>query len=189
MTTAIALIRGVNVGGKHSLPMTTLRKLCEKLGWKGVATHIQSGNVVFQAPARAIGGGGSKAASALEDAIEMAQGFRPSVVVRTLDDLRDTIASNPFKKESLSSQSHMLVMFLAHEPSPPARKTLLALKPDPERFTLVGRDLFLWYPNGIGQSKFPFTTVEKAIATRGTCRNWNTVTKVLSMAETLEANA
>lgn len=166
--------------------MATLRELCEKLGWTGVATHIQSGNVAFQAPAKAIGSGGAKAASALEDAIEEAKGFRPNVVVRTLDELHDTIASNPFKKESAADPSHLLVMFLADVPKPAARKALLALNPDPERLALVGRDLFMWYPKGIGQSKFPFTTVEKAVATSGTCRNWNTVTKVIAMAEELK---
>lgn len=187
MTTAIALIRGINVGGKHSIPMATLRELCEKLGWKGVATHIQSGNLVFQAPAKAIGSGGAKAASALEDAIEEAKGFRPSVVVRTLGEVHATIASNPFKKEAAADPSHLLVMFLASDPTPAARKAVIALKPDPERLSLIDRDLFLWYPKGIGQTRFPFTTVEKAVATPGTCRNWNTITKVIEIAEKLDS--
>lgn len=177
-----AFIRGINVGGKHSLPMATLRGLCEGLGWSDVATYIQSGNVVFRAPAKVMAGGGTKAAAALEGAIEEECGFRPGVAVRTLAEMCGVVKANPFAGEAAKDPKHLLVMILAGEPTAAARKAVLALKPEPERVVLVGREVYLWYPKGIGQSKFAFTSVEKAVGVAGTCRNWNTIGKVMAMA-------
>lgn len=183
MPTAIALVRGINVGGKHALPMPALRALCEGLGWQDVATLIQSGNIVFRAPQRAL----APAAANLESAIDKSHGFRPGVVVRSLAELRAALAASPFASIRALNPSHLLVMFLAAEPDAAARRALAALTPDPERLALVGREIHLAYPNGIGASKFPFTLVEKTVKVPGTCRNWNTLTKLLAMAEALEA--
>ncbi len=183
MPIAIALIRGINVGGKHTLPMGTLRSLCEGLGWRDVATYIQSGNVVFGAAARDLVRAGAK----LEAAIENECGFRPGVVVRPLAELRGAMAANPFVKEARLEPGKLLVIFLAGTPGTGAGKAVAALKPDPERVALVGREVFLYYPDGIGASKFQFGAVEKAVGIAGTCRNWNTVTKMLAMAEGLGA--
>lgn len=183
MTPAIALIRGINVGGKHALPMATLRTLCEQLGWRDVATYIQSGNVVFRAPARSL----APAAKRLEAAIEQAVGFRPGVVVRTLADLRRTIAANPFPAETSADPARVLVMFLAATPTAAAKKAFNALTPNPERIALARDAVFIHFPNGIAGSKFQSAHVEKALKTPGTCRNWNSVLKVLAMAEALEA--
>lgn len=187
MPTAIALIRGINVGGKNPLPMATLRALCETLGWTDVATYIQSGNVVFTASAAAVGASNLKAAKALENAIESSQSFSPTVVIRTAAELRRCIAANPFAKEAALDPKHLLVMFLSKAPTPIARKAVLALDPDPERLALVSRELFLWYPRGVGESKFQFSRVEKALGIAGTCRNWNTVLKLHDMAEAIES--
>lgn len=180
MPVAIAFIRGINVGGNHALPMATLRSLCEDLGWNDVGTHIQSGNVVFRCPARALVG----AATKLESAIEKARGFRPSVVLRTLADLREIVLANPFAGRE---PSKLLVLFLSDRPDASAPAALRALKPDPEEIVLRGRDVFLHYPNGIGTSKLQFTAIEKVVKASGTTRNWNTVSRMLAMAEALDA--
>lgn len=197
-TAAVAFIRGINVGGKNPLPMGTLRTLCQSLGWADVVTYIQSGNVAFGIPAKSLGGGvggsraghttqSEKAAAALEEAIEDRCGFRPTVVVRIAADLRECIAANPFSKEAARDPKHVLVMFLAKAPTPAARKAVLALDPDPERLALTSREVFLWYPRGVGQSKFQFSRVEKAIGSPGTTRNWSTVAKMLEIADRMNA--
>lgn len=189
LQTAIALVRGINVGGKNPLPMPTLRALCESLGWTNVTTHMQSGNVVFTAPTAALGPRGAKAAASLEDAIEQSRSFRPTVVIRTAAELRTCLAANPFAREAARDPKLLLVMFLAAAPTSAARKAVLALRPDPERLALAPRELFLWYPTGIGESMFQFSRVEKAIQVPGTTRNWNTITKLLELAAHLETKS
>jgi uncharacterized protein (DUF1697 family) len=185
MAVAVALIRGINVGGKHKLPMATLRALCAEIGWRDVATHIQSGNVVFRCQDRAL----AKSPGRLESAIEEACGFRPSVVVRSLAEMRGAIGANPFGAHRALDPSKLLVLFLTAPPAPSAGQSLLALKPDPERIELVGREVYLYYPNGVGKAKLPFTAIEKAVKISGTTRNWNTIAKVLAMAEALDGAA
>lgn len=183
MTVAIALIRGINVGGKHRLPMSTLRSLCEKLGWKDVATLLQSGNVVFRCAERALVGVARK----LEEAVEVECGFRAGVVVRSHDEVRAMVAANPFASKRGLEPNKLLVMFLAAAPDTGASKALAALKAHPEELVLKGREHFMYYPDGVGQSKLPFTAVERALKVSGTTRNWNTVTKLLTMAGDLES--
>lgn len=178
MPVAIALLRGINVGGKNKLPMAQLRALGESLGWTEVATLIQSGNVVFRCPDRALPG----AANKLEAAIEKAAGFRPSVITRTAAQLRAALAACPYT----GNPSHILIMLLESTPDAAAKKAVASLKPDPERLTLIGDEVHLQYPDGIGASKFPFTQVERAVKVPGTCRNLNTLSKLLAMADAIE---
>src|SRR5262249_54527412 len=112
MPTAIALIRGINVGSTRSLPMQLLRDLCEEVGMRDARTHIQSGNVVF----RAAGRGLTPLATKLELAIEKRCGFRPSVVVRTPAQIGTAIEANPFPRRAKLEPNKLLVMFLQKDP-------------------------------------------------------------------------
>jgi uncharacterized protein (DUF1697 family) len=156
MPTAIALIRGINVGGRNTLPMAELRKLCEGLGFEDTRTYIQSGNVVFRAAKREL----SKAPAALEDAIESRRGFRPTVVVRTADQWRGVIAANPFAGRRGIDKSRLIVMCLAREPAATA-SAVEELSNGQDEARLVGREVFLHFPKG---------------------RNWNTAEKLMVMA-------
>ncbi|CAG0978557.1 hypothetical protein PHYC_01638 [Phycisphaerales bacterium] len=178
MPIAIALIRGINVGGKHKLPMDLLRSLCEDLGLRDVRTLIQSGNVVF----RCRDGAAPGAASNLEAAIENRCGFRPSVVVRDHDELRRVLKASPFEDHEALDPSRLLVMFLADDPQRGARKALAAFGPTPERIALRGREAFLYFPNGIARSKLSMSAVEKALGVPATCRNWNTLKRLEALA-------
>ncbi len=185
MPSAFALIRGINVGGKHKLPMASLRSLCEGLGWLDVATLIQSGNVVFRLPGRESQRALTAASDALASAIEDSCGFRAGVLVRSVEHLRTALAASPFAERPGVNKSHVLIMFLDAEPDAAARKAVASLRPDPERVEVIGREVHLHYPKSIGESKFPFTRVEQALGQTGTCRNVNTLTKLLAMAEAL----
>ncbi|MFN0010844.1 MAG: DUF1697 domain-containing protein [Phycisphaerales bacterium] len=186
MPVGIAFLRGINVGGKHTLPMETLRGLCEGLGLRDARTYIQSGNVVFSAGKREL----AKAAAGLEGAIEKRCGFRPRVVVRTLEEVRGVIAGSPFgggrAGPAVIDGTRLLVMFLAEEPSEPAKKAVGAIKANPERVRLMGRDLYMDFPNGLAKSTLPMGALEKAVGVAGTVRNWNTVRMVVEMGGTLE---
>ena len=77
--------------------------------------------------------------------------------------------------------------FLASDPGQEAREKLLAIKAEPEELRIEGRELYIYYPNGMARPKLQWPIIEKALKTSGTARNWNTVTKLLEMAERLEA--
>ena len=181
MTVIISMLRGVNVGGHNKIKMDALRDLYESLGLRDAQTYVQSGNVVFRTEAKDLAG----LAKRIEDAIERKFGFRPSVIARTTADLRDAIARNPFAKRRGIDASKLLVTFLAAAPSPDARDEIVKIKAGPEEVRIDGRELFVYFPDGMGRSKV-WPAIEKALKKSGTGRNWNTVTKLLEIAERLE---
>jgi uncharacterized protein (DUF1697 family) len=180
MNVMICLLRGVNLGGHHKVPMEVLRTLCESLKCQDVQTYVQSGNVVFRTSERDPAALGKK----IENVIEKKFGFRADVVVRTPSELREVIARNPFKKRSGIEPGKLLVTFLATDPGPEIRNAVLEIKTNPEEVHLSGRELFIYYPDGQGRSKL-WAKVDKALRNAGTARNWNTVTKLLEIAEKL----
>jgi|SRR5579883_17615 uncharacterized protein (DUF1697 family) len=167
----VAMLRGVNVGGNNKVRMADLKALCESLGFADIETYVQSGNVVF----RAAFGEGTSVAARLEEAIERRFGFRSAVVAR-----------NPFAGREGLEPAKLLVHFLARDPEPGARAKLESLPPAPEEWRLEGRELYIYFPNGMGRPKLSMPKVERALAVPGTGRNWNTVHRLLEMAERLE---
>jgi uncharacterized protein (DUF1697 family) len=175
----IFLLRGINVVGRHRIRMEALRGLCESLGMTGVRTYIQSGNVVCRAGKLNLG----TMSRHLEDAIEKHCGFRPSVVARTAAELRAVIERNPFAGRNDVAPNHLGVSFLAADPGGAARDIVRALDVAPDELHIMGREMYIHFPNGQGQSKLPMTAIERALKTQGTVRNWNTVEKLMRMAD------
>lgn len=173
MTAFVALLRAVNVGGTGKIAMADLRALGEGLGFAAVATILQSGNLVFSAEGTA-----EALARSLGAAIEAAHGLRPDVAVRTARELDAAIGCNPFVAEAEADPAHVLVGFSASVPSPEAGRQVAAVKVARERLVLAGRELYAWYPDGIGRSKVTSALLEKALGTPLTMRNWTTVRKI-----------
>lgn len=123
----------------------------------------------------------------IEDAIEKGFRFRPAVILRTSSDLRDAIARNPFAKRSGIEPNKLLVHFLARDPGAEIRDKVLSLKTDPEELRMDGRELYIYFPNGMARPKMSWAVLEKTLNTPGTGRNWNSVMKLLEMAEKMEA--
>jgi uncharacterized protein (DUF1697 family) len=184
MTVVICMLRGVNLVGHNRIKMDALRALCESLGLRDAQTCVQSGNVVFRTNARDL----ARLAKRIEDAIERGFGFRPAVIIRTPSDLRAVIARNPFAKRKDTHASKLLVMFLASEPGAEARTQALAIKAAPEELKMHGREVYIYFLNGQGQTKLPLAKIEKTLKTSWTGRNWNTVSKLLEIAEKLESS-
>lgn len=159
--------------------MADLRRFAADVGLRDPRTILQSGNLVFQAPARQL----AKVAGALAHAVSIHRGFSPNVVVRTLDELRAALARNPFHARALSDPSHVLVMFLAGEAPAGAAGRVGALAVAGERFALLGREVYLDYPQGIGRSRVAFTAVESAAGVAGTARNVATLARILAAAD------
>jgi uncharacterized protein (DUF1697 family) len=182
MAVVIAMLRAVNVGGYQKLSMEALRKLCAGLGARDVQTYIQSGNVVFREDT----GDPGALARKIEDRIQRDFGFRPDVIVRTTTEMRKTILDNPFAGRPEVEPNRLLVVFLASAPARRACEQILATPCEPEELHIKGRELYIYYPNGMARPKLPMARIEKILATPSTGRNWNTVNKLLAMAENLE---
>jgi uncharacterized protein (DUF1697 family) len=185
MPVIICMLRGVNVGGHNMIKMDALKALCVSLKLKDPQTYVQSGNVIFRTEEK----DQEKLTRRIQDAIEKAHGFRPGVMLRTAVELREIVARNPFAKRSGIEPGKLLVNFLAADPGKLAREKALAIKIGPEEMHLVGREAYIYFPNGQGRSKFPWAPIERALGTSGTGRNWNSVTKMLEIAEKMVAPA
>jgi len=184
MAVIISMLRGVNVGGHNKIKMDALRALYESLKLRDAQTYVQSGNVIFRTDERDI----PRLAKRIEDGIERNFGFRPNVILRTAAEIREVVARNPFAKRRGIEPSKLLVSFLASDPGEEAREKVHQMKCDPEELRIEGRELYIYFPNGIGRSKLSLAGLEKTLKTPGTGRNWNSVTKMLEMAEKLEAS-
>ena len=184
MPVIISMLRGVNVGGHNKIKMDALRALYESLKLRDAQTYVQSGNVIFRSDERDL----PRLTKRIGDGIERKFGFRPSVILRTAAEMRGVVARNPFAKRRGIEPGKLLVSFLASDPGEEAREKVRQMKCDPEELRIEGRELYIYFPNGQGRSKLSGAALEKALKTPATGRNWNSVTKMLEMAEKLEAS-
>ena len=183
MTVVITMLRGINVASHNRMKMDALRALYESLGLRDVGTCMQSGNVVFKTAGRDF----AKLAGRIEAGIESSFGVRTNVLLRTTGELREVVAANPFGARSGIDPSRLLVDFLEREPSAEAREKLLSVNIEPEELRIHGRELYIYFPNGMARPKLPSGFIDRTVKMPCTGRNWNTVTKLLQMAEALEA--
>lgn len=178
MTAIIAMLRGVNVGGHNKIKMETLRAICGALKFEGAQTYVQSGNVVFTTKERNLSTVGKR----LEDGIEKELGFRPTVILRTAEEMREVIGRNPLVGRKNLDPAKLAVIFFAEALLQETRKQLEAIRVGPEEIHAHERELYIYFPDGQGQSKLP-AAMERVTKKTGTARNWNSVTKMMEMAE------
>jgi uncharacterized protein (DUF1697 family) len=178
MSNYIALLRGINVGGHNAVAMAKLRQLAVDLGFSNPATLLQSGNLVFKA--------GRRTGTALERLLEQETAKRLSVsvdyLVRTAAEWEAVVAGNPFPQQATDDPGHLVVMFLKTAPPSKSVDALQAAIAGPEIVRGRGKELYIYYPDGIGHSKFTGASIEKKLGSRGTARNWNTVLKLLALS-------
>ncbi|MGX1973900.1 DUF1697 domain-containing protein [Streptomyces kronopolitis] len=179
MSRQIALLRGINVGGHNSFPKAAQLELAESLGLKDVSVLLQTGNIVFADP----GTPPAETARMLHERIAADLGLTVPVVVRTAAELAAVVAANPFP-QAVPEPKTLHVTFLSEVPADTSR--LDALDPAafaPDRYRLIGRELYLWCPGGIGRSKLAETVSRARLGVTATARNWNTVGKLLALAQ------
>lgn len=177
MATWVVLVRGINVGGANRLAMADLRAVVSSLGHTDVSTYIQSGNVVVDSPRS----DRAEMAAEICAGIESRHGLKVFAVLRTAAELRAALASNPFAGEI--DDARVMITFLSDKPDAAA---VADLEPDrflPDRFLVIGAELFAAYPNGSGRSKMSLDYFEKRLKLRGTARNLNTVAKLIELAD------
>lgn len=166
----VALLRGINVGGKNKLPMRELVAVFESVGCDQVRTYIQSGNVVYRAGSHL-----SKAVpAAVTRAIEQDYGYAVPVVTRTAAELAATVAENPFLSDGADPKS-LHVAFLADKPSAAQVRLLDPERSPGDKFVVSGREVYLQCPNGLARTKLTNAWLDKSLGTVSTVRNWRTV--------------
>jgi uncharacterized protein (DUF1697 family) len=186
--THVALLRGINLGGRNKVAMADLREVVTSLGHTDVATYIQSGNVLFST----VETDTTALAATLERAIAEKLAVRPRVVVLSREELAQVVRDTPYPDEPNPKNVH--AVFLGAEPGPDELESLAAAqrkaaaKGSRDTAQVVGRTLFLHTPDGFGRSELAALLAggkggAKAIGANGTARNWATVTKLLTLCD------
>jgi uncharacterized protein (DUF1697 family) len=183
MAIYVAMLRGINVGGHKRIKMDRLRESFEALGFDAVKTYIQSGNVVFK---------GAKLAPAtlskkIEERIVEDFGFSALVITRTMDEFAQAVAGNPFlKKAGIDhaidiDKEKLHVMFLPTPLSAPDLKQLQSLTTEPDQSRCLGKEIYLYLPDGVAHSSLANNPLERKLLHTATMRNWRTVTTLHQM--------
>lgn len=175
MPERIALLRGINVGGKNKLPMAELVQILEQLKLKEVRTYIQSGNVVFRSGKITP----EKLAQRITDGIESEKGFAPTVLVYDADEFREIVEANPFAK-AVAEPKHMHYFFLERDATDADADGIAMIAATSEQFTLQERVFLLHAPDGIGRSKL-VGKIDKLLGVPTTARNLRTIEALLEM--------
>jgi len=170
----VALLRGINVGGKNKLPMAELAGLFEEAGCQDVRTYIQSGNVVYRAGTHLV----KAVPRSVAAAIEQRYGYSVPVVTRSAAELSAIVAENPFLlrtgDEAVDPKS-LHVAFLQDKPTASRVRELDPDRSPPDEFVLSGREVFLHCPNGLARTKLTNAWLDSKLKTVSTVRNWKTV--------------
>ena len=173
----VALLRGVNVGGKNKLPMADLRDIFTAAGGAAVQTYIQSGNVVFEAAQDLA----ERVPEIVTRAIRRRFGYETAVVMRSSEELRRVVSSNPF--DTSGDPRFLHVAFLEDTPGAEAVSRLDPQRSPPDTFAVRGRNVHLHYPNGVARSKLTNEYLAAQLQTASTMRNWRTVLSLLEMVD------
>lgn len=175
MTTYIALIRGINVGGNRKVPMADLKKMLAKMGYENVKTLLNSGNAIFDAPK----GKPDAIAADIGKAMEKTFGFGPDVIIRDADQIRALIETDPFKKTKVTKDTRLYITFMKGK----AKSSLKIPYVSPEKdFTILkvtDGEIISVLTLGEKGTVDAMGILEKEFGKNVTTRNWNTVVKLV----------
>ncbi|MFI5955189.1 DUF1697 domain-containing protein [Cryptosporangium sp. NPDC051539] len=179
MPAYLALLRGINVSRNQRIAMADLRALLSGLGHDDVSTYLQSGNALFRSSTKKP----DVLAAQIEAAIRKEFELTVRVLVREAADLHRVVETNPLA-DIATDPSKLLVTFLS---APPDKTGLDAIDPGtyaPEVMAVGEREIYVWYPDGVRTAKLSPPFFEKRQAgVVATARNWNTLTKLVSMLD------
>jgi uncharacterized protein (DUF1697 family) len=173
----VALLRGVNVGGKNVLPMKDLAALFAREGCQSVRTYIQSGNVIFDAEPETLRGLPDR----ISERIVGRFGIKSPVVLRSTTELRQVIYDNPYVTAG-APEEMLHVYFLAHVPTALAVSQLDHQRSLPDTFQVRGKEIYVQLPRGVAYTKLTNAYFDSNLSTVSTSRNWRTVRKLAELA-------
>lgn len=176
MSLHIALLRGINVGGRNKLPMKDLAALFGEAGCNDVRTYIQSGNVVFEATptlARRIPG-------IITASIGELFGLEIPVVTRSAHELAAIVSANPYVRDGVE-EKQLHTAFLVDRPSATSIAALDPQRSPPDEFVVHNAEIYLRCPNGMARTKLTNAYFDAKLGTTSTVRNWRTTLALLEM--------
>jgi uncharacterized protein (DUF1697 family) len=184
MTTYISILRGINVGGQKKILMSDLKLLYEDLGFENVTNYIQSGNVIFQAVDHITD---KQAAEKIKQAILQKYAFDVTILVRTADEMLTTRRINPFMENKEINIEKLHVTFLAEMPQSEYLTSIKKFDFSPDQFVIIGKDVYLYCPNGYGKTKINNDFFETKLKLSASTRNWRTVCTLVDIATNIKS--
>ena len=174
----IALLRGINVGGRRKILMADLKEMFSKLGHSEVISYIQSGNIIFSSKSR-------KSNTSFEKEITIAIkerfGHDVPVIIRSVKEINDLIKLNPFLKDSQIEDLH--VTFLKEVPDAEKINKLQELDFTPDQFSITDHHAYIACYGGYRNTKLTNTLFEKKLKVSATTRNWKTILKLQALSQ------
>lgn len=181
MQTYVSMLRGINVSGQKKIKMADLKELYESFGFENVQTYIQSGNVVFSTGEAYSAG----LTARIELGIVQEFGFEVKTILRTRAEIHDVRDHNPLLPERAEHTKYMAVTFLTDEPAIIPHEEIEKARSDPEEWIPIGREVYLYFPNGFAKTRLTNNFLEKKLKVSATTRNWRTVNKLHELANTV----
>jgi len=185
MTTFISILRGINVSGHNPIKMDALRQLYAGLHYSDVQTYIQSGNVIF----RSAESDTRLLEKTIAAQILQTNGFRVPVLMLTLEELKSALENNPFMKDSAKDPAFMHLTFLSDNPDVFLSEKIPIENYLPDEFLISGKTIYLYCPNGYGNTKLSNTFFESKLKLTATTRNLRTAKELLALAEKIQLNS
>jgi uncharacterized protein (DUF1697 family) len=178
MTTYISILRGINLGGHNTIKMDALKKLFADIGFANIQTYIQSGNIVYQYKKTDI----KKLDALIKKEIKQQFGYDVPVITLTFDELKKVAGSNPFLNDKAKDTSYLHVTFLADKPQSENFDKIKDFKYQSDEFQLIDKAVYLYCPNGYGNTKLSNNFFESKLKVTATTRNWKTTNELISIA-------
>jgi uncharacterized protein (DUF1697 family) len=186
MQTLIAFLRGINMTGHNSVKMIDLSHLFAGLGFTDAETYIQSGNVIFSSTGKE---SVQEISLRIEKAILERFNYIIPVLIRTVQELKDIVYSDPFVNEENFDPAKLAVIFLQEKCKISQIQKVKDIDYPPDKFKISGREIFIHCPNGFGRTKLYTNFFEKKMGVTGTARNWKTVTAILNVVDKKQRDA
>jgi uncharacterized protein (DUF1697 family) len=181
MPTYVAMLRGINVGSGKIVKMERLRASFDALGFDNVRTYVQSGNVIFESQQKSP----AELSKKVEGQVQRDFGFTVPVVVKSSKEIAQIVGDNPLMKEKGIDHSKLHVTFLSDAPPKTAVEALEPLARGREQFRVLNHEIYLYCPDGYGNTKLSNNAIEKKLCVVATTRNWRTVNTLLEMCTSL----
>lgn len=179
MSTYISILRGINVSGQKMIKMEALRKMLADLGFKNVQTYIQSGNIIFQEKKTKLETLEKKIAKGIKDEF----GFDVPVLVLEVEEVKEVLKNNPFVNKRKEDVTKLHVTFLSQEPEKTHHEKIKDGTYASDEFILDGKTIYVFCPNGYGNTKLSNNFFENKLKVTATTRNWKTVNELVTLAE------
>ena len=181
MKTYISILRGINVSGHKIIKMEALRTSYENMGFSNVKTYVQSGNVIISYEDIEI----NKLEEQIFQQIKKDFGFDVPIIVLSVEKLEERIKGNPFLKDKSKEESFMHVTFLASKSETNNFDAIEEKKQDNEDIVFSNYAVYLYCPNGYGNTKLNNNFIESKLKVRATTRNWKTTNELFQIAKQL----